>query len=262
LTEKKKKKHRGITRDESMYPDPEAFNPGRWLDPSFPTYREPLTQYPNLNGYSQFGFGRRTCQGIPIVEQDLFLSMGGMAWAFDIRKKRDPDTGAEIPVHWNDYTPLLIAKPVRFPFDAIPRSPEKVVLMRDMYESARNEPVLGPDLDISQFEPDLGDQIYIDDVAAAFNNESDANSVSSDRDAVIHVVESSPEPDLAFSDSSYSEPSEGSESDRERERMRLTMMGVPPLDLDPGSLGLKAGGNDKADPLMPMLAVPGAWNWA
>lgn len=117
---------RGITRDETIYPDPETFNPARWLSPAFPTtYREPLTHYPNLNGYSQFGFGRRTCQGVPIVDQDLFLAMGGLAWAFDIRKKRDPVTGEEVKVHWNDYTPLLIAKPAKFDFEAVPRGGEE-----------------------------------------------------------------------------------------------------------------------------------------
>jgi hypothetical protein len=121
-----------------VYPDPETFNPDRWLSPAYPTtYREPLTQYPNLNGFSQFGFGRRTCQGVPIVDQDLFLTMGGLAWAFNVRKKRDAVTGAEVPVHWNDFTPLLIAKPVKFEFEAVPRSEEKMELMRAMYEYAK-----------------------------------------------------------------------------------------------------------------------------
>ena len=128
-------RHRGITRDEAMYPDPETFNPERWLSPAYPTYKEPLTQYPNLQGYSQFGFGRRTCQGIPIVEQDLYLAMGGMAWAFSIQKRRRPD-GTEIPVHWNEFTPLLIAKPKPFVFDAVVRSEETMGLLKAMYESA------------------------------------------------------------------------------------------------------------------------------
>lgn len=243
---------RGITRDESVYPDPETFNPGRWLDPSFPTYREPLTQYPNLNGYSQFGFGRRTCQGVPIVEQDLFLSMGGMAWAFDVRKKRDPVTGDEVPVHWNDYTPLLIAKPVKFPFDALPRSREKVALMREMYETARDRPPGAADMDISQFRPDLGDQIYVDDVADV---ESDVSSVvSSGGDAVITVSESSPEPDLSFCDSDSTEPSEACESDREREKLGVITSVDVSLDRH---LSLKT------EPVMATaLSVPGAWNWA
>ncbi|KAK4451022.1 cytochrome P450 [Podospora aff. communis PSN243] len=129
----------GITRDPKTYPSPEEFNPARWLSPEYPTFRAPLTKYPNLAGFSQFGFGRRTCQGVPIVEQDLFLAMGGMAWAFDVRNKIDPLTGKEIPVHWNEYTPLLIAKPVRFEFDAAPRDEGKVRRVREMWREARED---------------------------------------------------------------------------------------------------------------------------
>ncbi|KAI1828280.1 cytochrome P450 [Xylaria intraflava] len=127
-----------MTRNEEMYPDAETFNPARWLEPKYPTYKEPLSVYPKLNGFSQFGFGRRTCQGIPLVEQDLYLAMGGMAWAFDIRKKRrDGGRGAEIPVHWNDFTPLLIAKPRPFEFDAVVRGEEKRALLRCMWERGK-----------------------------------------------------------------------------------------------------------------------------
>ncbi|KAL1873476.1 hypothetical protein VTK73DRAFT_924 [Phialemonium thermophilum] len=127
----------GITRDESVYPDPETFNPERWLSPLYPTYREPLTRHPNLDGYSQFGFGRRTCQGVPVVEQDLLLSVGGMAWAFDVRRRRDAATAAEIPVHWNDYSPLLIAKPAPFQFDLVLRGgEERGALLLERYRAA------------------------------------------------------------------------------------------------------------------------------
>ncbi|KAI3336284.1 cytochrome P450 [Xylariaceae sp. AK1471] len=125
-------------RDEEIYFDSETFNPARWLEPGYPTYKEPLTLHPNLSGFSQFGFGRRTCQGIPIVEQDLYLAMGGMAWAFNFRKKRRID-GSEIPVHWNDYTPLLIAKPSPFEFDAVVRNEEKSILLRQMWETSKGD---------------------------------------------------------------------------------------------------------------------------
>ncbi|KAI0110422.1 cytochrome P450 2C3 [Nemania sp. FL0031] len=127
-----------MTRDETTYPDADAFNPARWLEPAYPTYKEPLTSHPKLNGFSQFGFGRRTCQGLPLVEQDLYLAMGGMAWAFDMRKKRRAD-GTEIPVHWNDYTPLLIAKPKPFEFDATVRGEEKARLLRRMWETGKGD---------------------------------------------------------------------------------------------------------------------------
>lgn len=126
-----------MTRDEATYPDAEAFNPGRWIDPAYPTYKEPLTVYPNLGGFSQFGFGRRTCQGVPIVDQDLFLAMGGLAWAFDLRKKRRPagSDGAEVevPVPWNDYSPLLIAKPLPFEFDLVIRDERKKEMLDRMW---------------------------------------------------------------------------------------------------------------------------------
>lgn len=129
---------RGFTRNEATYPDAETFNPARWLEATYPTYKEPLTKHPNLNGHSQFGFGQRTCQGLPMVEQDLFLAMGGMAWAFNIDKKRRAD-GSEIPVHWNDFSPLLIAKPAPFVFDATPRSEAVVVKLRAMWENGKGE---------------------------------------------------------------------------------------------------------------------------
>ncbi len=125
-----------MTRDENIYPDGETFNPGRWLDPKYPTYKEPLTKYPNLNGFSQFGFGQRTCQGVPIVDQDLFLAMGGMSWALNFHKKRRPD-GTELPVHWNEYTPLLIAKPKPFEFDAVIRDEKKRELLHIMWEDGK-----------------------------------------------------------------------------------------------------------------------------
>jgi hypothetical protein len=120
---------RGITRDPKTYPDPDSFRPDRWISPSFPTtYREPLTQYPTLKGFSQFGFGRRTCQGVDIVEQELFLTMGGLAWAFDIGKKKD-DRGGEIEVPLAKYTSLLIAKPEKFEFALTPVSDERLQMV-------------------------------------------------------------------------------------------------------------------------------------
>ncbi|KAK8048136.1 cytochrome P450, partial [Apiospora phragmitis] len=119
-------------------PRPRDLQPGPLAQPKYPTYKEPLTMHPNLAGFSQFGFGRRTCQGVPIVEMDLFLAMGGMAWAFRIQKKRKAD-GTEVPVHWNDFTPLLIAKPAPFEFDMVPRTESIAQEVSGMWESGKGE---------------------------------------------------------------------------------------------------------------------------
>ncbi|KAI8627302.1 cytochrome P450 [Xylariaceae sp. FL1651] len=178
----------GITRDEETYPDAETFNPARWLEPEYPTFKEPLTLHPNLNGFSQFGFGRRTCQGIPIVEQDLYLAMGGMAWAFNIQKKRRAD-GSEIPVHWNDFTPLLIAKPVAFEFDAIVRSEEKRALLRQMWESGKGDDDVEGQHDAEQrrdtYEVDLSEkeavaEIHVNDGSSDRGSDTSATTQSAE----------------------------------------------------------------------------------
>lgn len=152
------------------------FNPQRWLSPEYPTFKEPLTVYPNLNGYSQFGFGRRTCQGVPIVEQDLFLTMGGLAWAFNIRKRRD-ENGMEIPIHWNDYTPLLIAKPVKFLFDVTPRAEDKEALLKAMFEGAREDEEVA----------------MLDEQAAVDHLINKSEDCESDHDVKINIQDSSSE---------------------------------------------------------------------
>ncbi|KAL1306467.1 hypothetical protein AAFC00_005165 [Neodothiora populina] len=71
-----------IGRDPEVFPDPDTFNPMRWIDPKYPTYQEPLSKYPTITGYSQFGYGRRVCQGMGVVDADLFVGIGAMAWMF------------------------------------------------------------------------------------------------------------------------------------------------------------------------------------
>ncbi|KAJ4293069.1 hypothetical protein N0V90_008351 [Kalmusia sp. IMI 367209] len=77
-----------ISRDPAMFPDPETFNPSRWVEPGWPTYQEPLTQFPTIINCSQFGYGRRLCQGQTVADEDLLIGIGSIAWMFDISKKR------------------------------------------------------------------------------------------------------------------------------------------------------------------------------
>ena len=87
---------RAIHYDPNLYPKPEEFNPSRWLLPEFPTYREPLTQYPNLINYSVFGFGRRVCPGAHIAERSINIIVARVSWACNISKAKDPVTGLDI----------------------------------------------------------------------------------------------------------------------------------------------------------------------
>lgn len=82
-----------------MFPDPETFNPCRWTEPEYPTYQEPLTQYPTIINSTQFGYGRRTCQGQTVTDEDLLIGIGSIAWMFDISQRTEPQASEQPKAH-------------------------------------------------------------------------------------------------------------------------------------------------------------------
>lgn len=128
----------GITRDPKMYPNADWFIPDRWLNPAYPSYREPLTIYPRLEGHSQFGYGRRICMGVDIVSHELFLVCGALAWAYNLKKKIGED-GREIVPEDLEYSSLLIAKPDWFEFDLSVRDEKKKEKIVGLWEGAAME---------------------------------------------------------------------------------------------------------------------------
>ncbi|KAE8454276.1 hypothetical protein EG329_005201 [Mollisiaceae sp. DMI_Dod_QoI] len=99
-----------IHRDESLYPDPESFIPERWLDSKYPTYKEPLDIYPNLQNFSAFGFGRRICPGMNIAERSLHILVARIAWGCEIEKMDGWKYGEY------EYTAGFNVQPLKFPF--------------------------------------------------------------------------------------------------------------------------------------------------
>ncbi|KAK7549698.1 cytochrome P450 [Phyllosticta citricarpa] len=124
-----------ITRDATMYPDPESFNPERWLSPAYPSFQEPLTKFPSIKNFTTFGYGRRICMGMDLVEQEFLIGMGSMAWSFNFSKKLD-DSGRPIEIPAHDYTSLLISRPKPFQFAIEPRSEGREVQLYAQYFDA------------------------------------------------------------------------------------------------------------------------------
>ncbi|KAK4555007.1 hypothetical protein LTR86_007773 [Recurvomyces mirabilis] len=92
-----------ISRDPKVFLKPDEWNPMRWLEAKYPTYQEPLNKYPTITQYSQFGYGRRICQGMGVTEADLFVGLGSVAWLFSMGKDEpepevvlEPEIGPEI----------------------------------------------------------------------------------------------------------------------------------------------------------------------
>ncbi|CAN8104271.1 unnamed protein product [Discula destructiva] len=118
-----------INRVESKYPDPETYNPGRYLDPSYPTYQEPLTKYPNFrdskHGQHTFGWGRRKCLGMDIVDDELFVTGAGLLWAFNLLQATDAVTGEKVPIDTMATNSHVILEPSAFQMRFEVRSEEK-----------------------------------------------------------------------------------------------------------------------------------------
>lgn len=129
ITSKLTSYHRAINRVPSKYPDPETYRPDRWLDPSFPTYQEPLSKYPNFRdskfGMHSFGWGRRKCLGMDIVDDELFVTGAALLWAFNMSQAVCSKTGDKIPIDTLSTNSHVILEPSKYEMRFDIRSEER-----------------------------------------------------------------------------------------------------------------------------------------
>ncbi|KIK53850.1 hypothetical protein GYMLUDRAFT_49144 [Collybiopsis luxurians FD-317 M1] len=100
-----------VGRDPELFPDPEKFDPQRWLvrdeDGNF-RLRDDLKSYP-------FGFGRRVCPGQHMATASTFINLALVLWAFDLT----PD--AKKPIDTYAFTESANAHPMPFNIVFTPR---------------------------------------------------------------------------------------------------------------------------------------------
>ena len=87
-----------IHHNEKEFPDPDRFNPKRYL-PGDPNNRP----FPGERGYMTFGWGRRVCSGQALAEQGTWVTIARLLWGFNIQKKKRPD-GSLVDVDIFNYT--------------------------------------------------------------------------------------------------------------------------------------------------------------
>lgn len=93
-----------MCRSPALYDDPDTFNPDRWLNPESPLYKEPLTEYPKLQGHSVFGWGRRSCIGQEYAASQMLVVCAAVAYAFNILPPLDKN-GKPVMMNIDDATP-------------------------------------------------------------------------------------------------------------------------------------------------------------
>jgi len=116
--------HYLISREESLYPRGNEFLPEQWLSPEYPTYQEPLSEFPNLRGDKAFGYGNRSCPGVDLTSAELMTLIGSLMWAFEI-KRSEGIAGRDHPIPWYETAPWVITMSKPFPCSIKVRSEEK-----------------------------------------------------------------------------------------------------------------------------------------
>ena len=122
-------------RNETKYPDAESYRPERWLEASWPTYQEPLSQYPSIMGMSSFGWGVRSCLGQSLTRDETFVNCGGLLWGYNLLKKKDAN-GNQIQPSITASNSLLIVKPDPFEMAFEPRSERKREQIISLWEES------------------------------------------------------------------------------------------------------------------------------
>ncbi|KAL4957075.1 cytochrome P450 [Aspergillus filifer] len=105
-----------FTHDPEIYPNPEVFDPTRFL---LSTQKEAQPDPHNLT----FKFGRRTCPGRILADSTIFMSIALSLAVFDIRPGAEKSSKVE-------FLPGVISHPGPFNLRITPRSKEHEELVR------------------------------------------------------------------------------------------------------------------------------------
>lgn len=127
-----------LSYDPEVYPEPERYNPARWLEKEYPSYQEPLTVHPRLMGFSGFGSGRRVCPGVELTESELLVACGSLISFFELLPNVDPATGAKMWPDPNNRNSNVIGGPTHFDFNLKVRD-GKAEEIRRLYEEVEHE---------------------------------------------------------------------------------------------------------------------------
>lgn len=112
-----------LTRNEDKYPDPESFQPERFLNLDG-TLNDDTASY-------VFGSGRRICPGIYLADNVVWLMMVNVLATCNISKARDDETGNEIYVDPDACTDGISSHPLPFKCSIVRRSEQAEALVRN-----------------------------------------------------------------------------------------------------------------------------------
>jgi len=103
-----------ILHDPDLYPDPEVFNPERFLNGDGTLLDDPVIPM-------AFGVGKRICPGRHFVDSTLFIVASSVLSVFNVVKAKD-ENGREIPVNvGTSFQSSIVVHPEKFECSILPR---------------------------------------------------------------------------------------------------------------------------------------------
>jgi len=119
-----------MTRDETVYPEPEVFRPERFLEEDGVT---PVSiPYAKDFGSNVFGFGRRICAGMHVADSALWIAMATSLAVLDILREVD-ENGVEIEPQV-EFIPGFVTDHKPWPHRIVARSEAAAALVRQSVE--------------------------------------------------------------------------------------------------------------------------------
>lgn len=85
-----------------------------------------------------FGWGRRTCLGKDIVDDEMFVTGATVLWGFKMSDKICPRTGKPVPIDTQATNSHVILEPSTFHMDFKPRSAARAKLIMDGYATVQS----------------------------------------------------------------------------------------------------------------------------
>ena len=125
--------------DPRRYEDPFDFMPERYLDHPLYSSDYAAMSDPSKRDHFTFSTGRRVCPGARLAENSLDIALAGILWAFEIRPGLVNGIEGKMDLSDNSYLDTGFTIPKPFAARFLPRSDERLRIVKDTWERATKE---------------------------------------------------------------------------------------------------------------------------
>ncbi|KAG8691581.1 hypothetical protein FRC11_000622 [Ceratobasidium sp. 423] len=118
-----------IHSNPDRFEDPKAFKPERFMDHKMSMAESIAQGDPFQRDHFAFGAGRRSCPGVQVAEQNIFIALSRLLWAFEF----SAPPGSHVNIEQSAFSGETVRHPKEFPLVIKPRSERrKATIEREM----------------------------------------------------------------------------------------------------------------------------------